>query len=135
MSATKYREADTAMVAARLAAQYLTSAAATRLTRQMLDYYCGCARVSVDVWEQDDGPTAGYRISVEVHFTQPSRSLAGERRRVLEIVKATTDRSPFILDHLDDGVRAVVAIPFQHGEAAVAEYAARRAAGTMDRVH
>jgi hypothetical protein len=54
MSATtKYREADAAQIAARLATQMLTSAAASRLTRQMLDYYLGAAR-DHGAWRPDD---------------------------------------------------------------------------------
>jgi len=126
-------QADYARVAARMATQMHVSHAAARLTRQMLDRYIGLAQVTVDVWEQD-APHTGYLLAVEVHFDHEAM-LAAERRGVSEIVRHATDRYPFVLDVLPDGVRAVVAFLDQEGAATVTEMAARAAAGSLDTVH
>jgi hypothetical protein len=130
---SKYREDDYAKVAARLATQMKVSAAASRLMRQLTDLYIGAAWISADVWEEDR-ERPGYRIGIEVHFSF-NTALATERRRVLEIVKAATDREPFLMDTLDDGVRAVVRFDDDEGEATVTEMCARAAAGSLDRLH
>jgi hypothetical protein len=117
---SKRHQDDYATVAARMATQTLVSRAASRLMRQMLDLYLGIGWVSVDAW-QEAGPTPGYKLAVELHL-DAAIALAAERRRVADVVKAATDREPFLLDVLDDGVRAVVS--FSDDEAALAEMAA-----------
>jgi hypothetical protein len=126
---------DYRRVAARMALQMRVSHAAARLTRQMLDLYLGLAQVTVETWEQPGAPSPGYRIAVEIRFADPEIAHAAERRRVSDIIKAATDRHPFILDLLDDGVRGVVAFAEPEGEATLVELGARDAAGSLDSVH
>jgi hypothetical protein len=125
---------DYSKVAARMAAQMLASRAASRFLRQVLDCYIGTGWTSLDVWEAEHEPNPGYRVGLELHLDRPT-SLATHRRRVLEIVKHATDKSPSIVDALDDGVRVVIQFPYDEGAAALAEMAACAAAGSLDRVH
>jgi hypothetical protein len=136
MSKPKSRQDEAARAAATLATQYLTSAAASRLLRQALDFYLGFASINLDVWQEDGDPAPGYRVRITLYFEGAGLRLAEDRRRLLQIIKAATDRTPNIMESPEEGVlTATIVFPYGDGDAAVVEMAARRAQGALTRVH
>jgi hypothetical protein len=136
MSKPKSKQDEAARAAATLATEYLTSAAAARLLRQSLDTYAGTASVTIDVYREDADPAPGYRVRITLYFEGAARHLASDRRRLLEIIKFACDRTPNIMESPEEGVlTATTVFAFDDGDAAVVEMAARRAQGSLLRIH